>query len=184
MTIINWKSTVKNICLLLSLFLFFSGCSGMGKKNEDEAGNRYSFSDSSAALKKSSDTIDNGITYELFFLLANHVECITVDVQAVQIKDPFPPDKIPQKTYFTVEKIIDTTRYRSRNNFTYSPMARNYNNEWETFYPVKICGLKDDPLSKLEPATYRLRFTVFDPNPVIFMINVTSDEEIIFKKNN
>lgn len=184
MTIINWKSTVKNICLLLSLFLFFSGCSGMGKKNEDEAGNRYSFSDSSAALKKSSDTIDKGITYEISFSLAESVECITVDLQAVQVQSTFPPDRIPQKTYFIIEKLIDIKRYRSKTDYTYSPMARNYNNEWETFYPVKICGLKDDPLSKLDSSTYRVRFTVFDPEPVVFMITVTSDAEITFKTDN
>lgn len=175
---------MKNICLLLSFILFFSGCSGMGKKNGNEKGNIYSFSDSSRVLKRSSETIDKGITYEIFFSMTDSVECITVDLQAVQVPDTFPPDRIPQKTYFNIEKIIDIKRYKTGIDYTYSPMARNYNNEWETFYPVKICGLKDDPLSKLDASTYRVRFTVFNPAPVIFMITVTSDTEILFKQNN
>ena len=116
--------------------------------------------------------------------MTDSVECITVDLQAVQVPDTFPPDRIPQKTYFNIEKIIDIKRYKTGIDYTYSPMARNYNNEWETFYPVKICGLKDDPLSKLDASTYRVRFTVFNPAPVIFMITVTSDTEILFKQNN
>lgn len=172
---------MKNICLLLSVILLISGCSGMGKRNGDEAGNSYSFSDSSTALKRSTDTIDKSITYEIFFSLAESVECITVDLQAVQVQSTFPPDRIPEKTYFIIEKLIDIKRYRSKTDYTYSPMARNYNNDWETFYPVKICGLKDDPLSKLDASTYRVRFTVFDPAPVIFMITVNSDAEITFR---
>jgi len=156
----------------------------MGKRNGDDAGNSYSFSDSSRALKRSSDTIDKGITYEIFFSLAESVECITVDLQAVQVQSTFPPDRIPQKTYFIIEKLIDIKRYRSGTDYTYSPMARNYNNEWETFYPVKICGLKDEPLSKVDASAYRVRFTVFNPDPVIFMITVTSDSEITFRTDN
>lgn len=184
MIINRGNNSVKNICLLLSVIIFFTGCSGMGKKDGDDSGNRYSFSDSSTALKRSSESIDKGVTYEIFFSLADSVECITVDLQAVQVQSTFPPDRIPQKTYFIVEKLIDITRYRSAINYTFSPMARNFNNEWETFSPVKICGLKNDPLSKLDSSTYRVRFTVFDPAPVLFMITVTSDSEITFRVNN
>ncbi len=175
---------MKNICLLLSVILLVSGCSGMGKRNGDEAGNSYTFSDSSTALKKSSETIDKGVTYEIFFSLAESVECITVDLQTVQVQSTFPPDRIPQKTYFIIEKLIDIKRYRSKTDYIYSPMARNYNNEWETFYPVKICGLKNDPLSKLDSSAYRVRFTVFNPDPVIFIISISSDAEITFRRDN
>jgi hypothetical protein len=47
---------------------------------------------------------------------------------------------------------------------------------------VQICGLEGDPLSSIDASDYRIRFTVFDSRPVIFMATVFSDEKITFRK--
>lgn len=171
---------MKKICLLLTA-LFILSCSGTDNKNSSQ-GNRYLFSDSTLALSKSPDEIDRGITYEFFFSLEKSVQCITVNIEAVYIPDTFPAQRIPRKAYFIVEKKIDTQKYKAGRKFTYTPLARNYNNEWETFNPVQICGLKGDPVSEINSSEYRVRFTIFDSLPVIFMATVLSDENITFRK--
>jgi hypothetical protein len=172
---------LKKYCLLFISAVILLSCSGTDKKNTYQ-GERFSFSDSTLVLNKSADEIDRSTTYEIFFSLEKSVKCITVNIEAVYIADTFPAERIPQKTYFIVEKIINTKKYKSKKDITYTPLARNFNDEWDTFYPVQICGLEGDPLSSIDASDYRIRFTVFDSRPVIFMATVFSDEKITFRK--
>ena len=170
----------KYFLVIITVLTLFS-CSGAEKKSNYQ-GERFSFSDWTSALNKSADQIDRSTTYEIFFSLEKNVKCITINIEAVYIAETFPAERIPQKTYFIVEKIINTEKYKSKKNITYTPLARNFNDEWDTFYPVQICGLEGDPLSSIDASDYRIRFTVFDSRPLIFMATVYSDEKISFRK--
>ena len=201
---------MKNITLTLSILLLLVSCSGTTLQKKDPNGDPNIYSDSTSALTISSEKIDKGITYELFFTLEKGVKCLTVDIKAVYIPGTFPLERIPKKTYFIVEKIISTEilfncksqftncfilnnlscfnfcamfyNFNTRN-YTYTQLARNFNNDWETFNPVQICGLEGDPLSGIDPSNYRIRFTVFESQPVIFMATIFSFEKIIFRES-
>lgn len=172
----------KPILYLFIIMLSFS-CSGTDFKKSSPNGERYSYSSSSKDLNISSDKIDKGITYELFFTLEKEVKCLTVDINAVYIPETFPSEGIPKKTYFVIEKITDIEKYKSGKSFTYTQLAQNFNKEWQTFNPLQVCSLKSDPLSGITASKYRIRFTVFESQPLVFMMDIFSFEKITFNKS-
>lgn len=174
---------MKNIILPLFMTMLLISCSGTTLQKKDPNGEPNIYSDSSSGLTISSDKIDKGITYELFFYLEKGVKCLTIDINAIYIPETFPTEGIPKKTYFIVEKIIDIEKYKSEKNYAYTQLAQNFNKEWETFNPVQVCGLENDPLSGIDSSNYRIRFTTFESQPVIFMATIYSFEKIIFRKS-
>ena len=174
---------MKNLTLLLFIIMLSFSCSGTDLKKNNPNGEKYAYSGLSSDLNIASDKIDKGTTYELFFTLGKEVKCLTIDINTTYITETFPSEGIPQKTYFIVEKIIDTEKYKSRENYTYTQLAQNFNKEWETFNPLQVCGLESDPLSGITSSKYRIRFTVFDTQPIVFMVDIFSFEKIIFNKS-
>ncbi len=161
------------------LILFTAGCI-TGQKDTGSKVSVYNYGNTSEASTKSADLIDNNTTYQVFFTIENKAECITIDIESVYLQKSFPIQKIPKKTYFIVEKELKLAYQSTRNNLKYVPLGRNFNNDWETFTPVKICTIKNDPLSTLDNSRYRIRFTTFEKLPVYYIITINSDQKIIF----
>lgn len=164
---------------LLSIILLCAGCIS-AKKDSASQISVYNYGYTTENSTKSSDSIDNNVTYQIFFTIENKTECITVDIESVYLQKSFPVQKIPKKTYFIVEKEIKLAYQSMKNNLKYIPLGRNFNNDWETFSPVKICTIKNDPLSILDKSRYRIRFTTFEKLPVYYIITINSDQKIIF----
>jgi len=174
---------MKNLTFLLFIIMLGFSCSGTDLKKNNPNGERYYYSDLSSNLNISSDKIDKGTTYELFFTLEKEVKCLTIDINATHIPGTFPSEGIPKKTYFIVEKITDIDKYKSGKSYTYTQLAQNFNREWETFNPLQVCSLENDPLSGITSSKYRIRFTVFDSQPLVFMATIFSFEKITFNKS-
>jgi len=161
----------------LILLLLLSGCSA--NKKDVSILTVFTYGNSTENSIKSKDSIDNYATYEVFFLIEQKTECITIDIESVYLQKSFPIQKIPKKTFFIVEKEILLDHVRLKNGARYVPLGRNFNNEWETYSPVKICSIKNDPLSQLDSSRYRIRLTTFEKLPVYYVITINSDRKII-----
>jgi hypothetical protein len=172
-----------NYKYIIIVFLFLAGCSGNQKKDE-VIQTVFTFGNSTENSLKSAESIDNHATYQVFFSIENKTECITIDIESVYLQKSFPIQKIPKKTYFIVEKEISLDHKSLKNNIRYIPLGRNFNNEWEIYSPVKICSIKNDPLSQLDNSKYRIRLTTFEKLPVYYVITINSDRKIFFQGEN
>ena len=173
------KKTVKIHIIVFLLLL--SGCV-TDKKDTELKQTVYTYGSSTETGLKSSDSIDNNVTYQVFFTMDGKAECITVDIESVYLQKSFPIQKIPKKTFFIVEKELKLNYASMKNSYKYIPLGRNFNNEWETFSPVKICTIKNDPLSILDNSRYRIRFTTFEKLPVYYVITINSDRQIVISE--
>jgi len=167
----------KNIFLLIVILI--TGCSS-GQKEQEIKQTVYTHGNTSENSIKSAEKIDNNITYEVFFSLESSTECLNIEIESVYLQKTFPVQKIPKKTFFIVEKEIILPAAATKNKTRYIPIGRNFNNDWEIFSPVKICTLKNDPLSVLNKAKYRIRLTTFEKLPVYYVITINSDSKVVF----
>jgi len=168
--------TIRIIYLLI--LLLTAGC--IVNKKETSQQTLFTYGNSTESSIKSEEKIDSYETYEVFFLIEKKTECISIDIESVYLQKSFPIQKIPKKTFFIVEKEILLEHKNSKNGIKYIPIGRNFNNEWEIYSPVKICSIKNDPLSQLDSSKYRLRFTSFEKLPVYYVITINSEQKIIF----
>jgi len=173
------KNFVK-IHLIISLLLI-TGCTA-GKRETPET-QVYTFGNSTENSEKSDERIDRNTTYQVFFSLKQKTECISIEIESVYLQKSFPVQKIPKKTYFIIEKEIILSHKSLKNNVKYAPLGRNFNNDWAIYSPVKICTMKNAPLSLLGTSRYRIRFTTFEKLPVYFVITIKSDQPVIFEEN-
>lgn len=162
---------------LIGLLILFSACT-TDKKNSPVQ-TVFTYGNSTEYSIKSSDSIDNHTTYQVFFTIEQKTECISINIESVYLQKNFPIQKIPKKTFFIVEKEVILAHKSLKNRPEYIPLGRNFNNEWEIYSPVKICSIKNDPLSQLDKSRYRIRLTTFEKLPVYYVITINSDRKII-----
>jgi len=173
---------IKTNKYLVCLLVVLSACT-IDKKNT-AVQTVFTYGNSTENSIKSAESIDNNPTYQVFFNIEQKAECITVDIESVYLQKSFPIQKIPKKTFFIIEKEIILTHKTLKNKSKYIPIGRNFNNEWEIFSPVKICSIKNDPLSQLDNSRYRIRLTTFEKLPVYYIITINSDQNIIIPAEN
>ena len=174
------KSNAAKPLLTLLFFIILISCTSSGVEiKQNELKNASEFSYSTENMKRSGESIDNGITWEIFFMPETALECIGVELDTVYLRKKFPVQTIPQKSYFIVEKILAVPGKKSGKK-VYIPLGRNFTDNWELHSPVRICGRRDDPVSSIDRSVYRLRFTTFDTLPVSFTVTVYSDSAVKF----
>lgn len=167
---------------LVLLLIIIAGCTG--NKKDTAVQTVFTYGNSTENSIKSNISIDNQATYQVFFTIEEKTECISIDIESVYLQKSFPIQKIPKKTFFIVEKEILLSYKSLKNSVRYIPLGRNFNNEWEIYSPVKICSIKNDPLSQLDKSRYRIRLTTFEKLPVYYVITVNSDHKIIIPAEN
>ena len=57
----------------------------------------------------------------------------------------------------------------------YSEIGRNYDEDWGLLEKIEVCTSPEDPLKKLDPGLYRIRFAVFEQADIMFTVNVLSN---------
>jgi len=139
-----------------------------------------SYLNSTASTKVSNDKIDNKQTYEINFNIENSVDCINIEMEGIHLSRTFPNENIPKRIYFIIEKKLQLPQFKNSDNKKYMPIGRNFNNDWETSSPVKICADKNDSLSSIEATEYRIRFTIFDNIPFYYTLKIRCASTIIF----
>jgi len=168
--------------LILPLFaLLISGCAEQVKDTADQ---NQTYGNTTENTKISSEKIDEARTYEVTFTIEKPVDCMTIEIESVYLRKSFPIQKVPQRTFFIVEKKLSLPQFKLKNSSIYSAMGRNFTNEWEIYSPVKMCSNKNDPIfSKLDSAEYRIRFTTFETTPFYYIIKVICGSKVLFKEN-
>lgn len=159
------------------LILMFLNCKESVKEDINQ---NQTYGNTTEYTKISAGKIDGAQTYEVSFTLDKPAGCMTIDIESAYLQKSFPVQKIPKKTYFFVEKKLNVTQSKSKILSNFTPLGRNFTNDWELYSPVKICTGKNDPLSTLDVSEYRLRFTAFEKNQLYYIITITCESKISF----
>ncbi len=171
---------MKKYFFFLILILLSLKCTEAVK---DTTNQNQTYGNTTDKTRVSTEKIDGSATYEISFTLEKPAECITVDVESVYLQKTFPIGKIPKNTYFIVDKKLKLKTLKIKGDKEYTPIGRNFNNDWEIYSPVKICSGRNDPISILDVSEYRIRFTAFEKSELYYIITITSESKIVFIEN-
>jgi len=168
---------MRNLTLLVLFMLLLINCKEAVKNNSS---NIQTYGNSTEYTLLSSEKIDSGRTFEVRFTLDKPAECMTIDIESVYVYKTFPMQRIPERTFFIVEKKLNFPGLKIGKGKDYTQIGRNYNSDWEIYSPVKICSGRNDPLSQLDASEYRIRFTSFVKNHLYYIIKITCEAEAEF----
>ncbi len=146
---------------------------------KDTSSQNQTYGNTTDKTRLSAEKIDGSVTYEISFTLEKPADCISVDIESVYLQKTFPIQKVPKNTLFIVEKKLKLKGLKIKADQEYTPIGRNFNNDWEIYSPVKICT-GNEPLSALDVSEYRIRFTAFEKAELYYNITITSESKIIF----
>lgn len=175
----NYKITMKKPAILILLVSFIFRCSGPVK---DTSGQVQTYGNTTDRTGLSAEKIDGSSTYEIYFTLEKPAVCMTIEIETVLLQKSFPLQKIPKTTYFIIEKKLKIPHMKSSHENNYTPLGKNFNNDWEVFSPVKVCTNKNDPLSVIDTSEYRIRFTAFEKQQLYYIITIACESKIVFKE--
>lgn len=148
-----------------------------GELKTEEYQKAYSYSTSTTYATKSNELIDNSTTYQVFFNLDKTAQCIDVSVIAQE------QNKKRVRCAFIVEYMVDTSSFLNKpSKPVYTELSRNFDINWRFLNVVTICSDKTDPLKRLKPGSYRIRFTAFRNNYYDFIIEIKSAVPVIIIK--
>ncbi len=169
---------MSRILSILTLYFTIISCTSTDKTATNVPA--FEYGNYSEKTEKSSLKIDDTRTLEKFFTLTREVKCLEISVDSVKLRKTFPIGRENIRTYFHVEKLLKTGDKGSV--IQYVPIGKNYNNEWTTYSPVKICTKEEAPLSRLSPGRYRLRFSTLDSKSFFYKIKIKSEAPVEFSE--
>ncbi len=137
---------------------------------------------SSLNTEKSEQKIANGATWQLFFTLKKPEKCIKMVFSSKMLiqtlKEPLSSEI---NTYYIVEKLVDISRYKGEKQNMLYEIGRNFDLRWNASPLVVLCTDAADPLKKLDPGLYRIRFTGLTSSNFYYRIEIYSaQEQVIF----
>ena len=168
---------MKKYIFIFVLVGIFTTCT---KNSKDTKLLDNSYLNSTEYTKVSEEKIDNKQTYEISFNIENPVECINIEMEGVHLPKTFPNENTPKQIHFIVEKKLQLPQLKSIGDVKYTPIGRNFNNDWEIYAPARVCINKNDSLSLLDNSGYRIRFTIFDKTPFYYILKIRCESKIIF----
>jgi hypothetical protein len=126
--------------------------------------------------------IGNARTYGITFTLARPEKCVEVSVRGKRITREYSYTDQSVRVFFIVERQIDLSTFTpAGQRRVYSEIGRNYDQDWGILEKIEVCTSPQDPLKKLDPGLYRIRFAVFEQADVMFTVNVLSNAgDVIF----
>ncbi|MCX7677891.1 MAG: hypothetical protein N2316_01600 [Spirochaetes bacterium] len=136
------------------------------------------FEGNSSRSEKSDQKIANSPTWQIFFSMLKPEKCIkivfTSKTEIETLKGTIVNEII---SYFIVEKLIDISRYNFDKKNIFYEIGKNFDLRWNTSQIAIICTDDNDPLKKLEPGLYRIRFTGFKSSDFNYRIEIFSHHE-------
>jgi hypothetical protein len=140
--------------MLFILFLAVSSCSILPQRDGYTYKSALSINSKNVALSKSK--IDSSSTRELFFHLdkSEVVIQVTLSLSGTNLLG----ESIPEIPFFVVEKV-----FTLNDQTEYCRLGENFDTNYTLRDPILIVNDNtSDPLCRLTPGTYRIRFTFFD----------------------
>lgn len=80
-------------------------------------------------------------------------------------------------TYYIVEKLVDISRYKAEKKSMFYEIGRNFDLRWNASPLVVLCTDASDPLKKLDPGLYRIRFTGLTSSNFYYRVEIYSAQE-------
>jgi hypothetical protein len=145
-------------------------------------GGVYPYKSSHAGTSRESEVSDQKIaadtTYQVFFTLKKPEKCIKISIKS-EIREPTLKKTVTSEvnTYYIVERIIDISRYKIDKKTANYGIGRNFDSRWNSSSTIVMCDDEADPLMRLDPGIYRIRFSSFMPQEYNFTIDIYSKNE-------
>lgn len=165
------------ILLLLSAHNFNCAGSNISAKKDE---NSHEYINSTANLNISKEKLGESPAYEVYFTLDRTVDCIGISLETSSVPKRTWGETIPVKSYFLVEKIIDLKTGGDKKRRFNIQLGQNYNSDWKTHNPIKICVNSADPVSRLDNSLFRVRFTTFDTGVIYFSLIIHTPAGVLF----
>lgn len=159
------------------MLVIFTACSSTGQPTIYD--NVFYYSGNSENTDVSSESIDRERTYELFLAIEGESDCVKISFESET-----PPHPVTGKTqkiniFFEIDKKIDISPFKKKQNYTFSSFARNYDNEWSHSPSAEICSTDLKPIAPLHEGTIlRVRFTLFRYDNFSYELIVEADSRI------
>ena len=167
--------------LLTALLLLSGACSSTVERSFPRSS---LFNGSSSSLRVSPESIDGAKTHEIFFHLTEKVPCLEVETSATYYPHPFAKKKKIARTFFIIEKRIDTTPFIGKKRVLYSPMGKNFDQRWRRWQTITLCTSRERPLLHFDSdSTYRMRITTFQAREVDFTITIRGEAPVEFHRD-
>ncbi len=129
------------------------------------------------------EKIEEGNTYEIYFQMHKPEKCVKVSVGTSII---YPSIKANQyaavSSFFIVEKRLDITRFNIAQKVATPEIGRNFDLAWNAQDDATLCTRPDDPILRLGEGLYRIRFTAFRKEDLLYTVNIyTNKSKVSFK---
>ncbi len=126
----------------------------------------------------SDQKIAGDTTYQLFFNIKKPEKCVKISFVS-EIREDTLKETVTREvnTYYIVEKIIDIDRFRTGDKTIFYEFGRNFDTRWNSSHTIVICTDSLDPLKKLNPGLYRIRFSSFRSPEYGYSVEIHSNIE-------
>lgn len=165
------------LTIILPLFLFQCKSAGISP-----ASYKYKmiYNGASAKSIQSIEKIEKEKTYIINFTIEKPEECIEAKITAK--KGDYNAGR--ENIFFIIEKALDLRKFKNIDNIEFfSELDRNYNSNWELKSEIEICSSGTDPIKKLDPGKYRIRFSSLDNIDFDFEVSIQTDSApVLFDK--
>ncbi len=131
---------------------------------------------------ESTQSINREKTYRIFFALSQPENCIRLKVISRRAVNENIYVEQPIFVYFIIERAVDIRHFGLKKEpFVFSEIGRNYDSNWNRRGDIEICSDAEDPIRKLAPGVYRIRFSVLEDTAVNFTFTVfTNNGDVAF----
>lgn len=117
-------------------------------------------------------------TYQLFFTIKQPEKCVKISFVSA-IREDTLKEAITREvnTYYIVERIVDIDRFRTGDKTIFYEFGRNFDTRWNSSHTIVVCTDSLDPLKKLNPGLYRIRFSSFRSPEYGYSVEIHSNIE-------
>lgn len=183
MKAVNHTSPPRIFSAILSMAIMTSTLAAGCSSGQRAISYKQSFTSAVASREapRSPVKIDRYAAYTAYFRLERPVKSIRIGITAEYIADIAGTRK-PRKTYFIIEKMIDTAHFKNKNvKDIFTELGRNFETDWTRTREIEVNSVNNNLFRSLdEKSVYRIRYTAFLNEDLDFIIKVEADCGVTF----
>jgi len=129
------------------------------------------------------DKINGGNTFEVYFSLEKPEDCVKVFMETSIIEPTIKGNKyVPSSAYFIVERKYGIEQFGLTEKSVNTEIGRNFDLSWTPKPDIELCTRKGDPIMKMAPGLFRVRFTSFRSEHVLYTLDIyTNKSKVTFR---
>jgi hypothetical protein len=162
--------------MIFALLAAVTACGTFGSPGDYR--HRSTRSGTSQESQVSDQKIATDVTYQVFFNIKKPEKCLKISFVSA-IREATLKDTVTRNvnTYYVVEKIVDIDRYKAEKKTIFYEVGRNFDARWNSSHIIVVCTDVLDPLKKIDPGLYRVRFSSFRSPEYQYTIDIYSNVE-------